>query len=422
MHEGYITTIKELHKHSNADRLQCTTIFGSNVIVDLSVKVGDLGVYFPVDLQLGKEFAEKNNLLRKKDENGNEIGGYLDPEKRNIKAISLRGEKSDGLFLPIDSLKDFTDISKLKEGDRITTLGGYIICQKYIPKRQVSVQKQKIKKVNRKRLVSYPQFTEHVDTEQLMYNLDKFKEGDICEITLKLHGTSGRTALLLKENNTFLGKIKRKLGIQEYEEVTGTRRVVLDNFNGGFYGNNLFRKKYHDLLSDKLYKGITLYYEIVGYIDENTLIMPECDNKKVKSKEFRKQYGATTKFTYGCNPGENDIYVYRMTLTTPDDLVFEVPYDTMKIYCEQIGVKVVPLLDRFLYTTEDDLLERVNKYMDIPDPIGETHVDEGVVVRIENRVRFSAFKQKSWFFKVLESIVKDEETAPDIEEEQEIEN
>ena len=422
MHEGYIASIKELHKHSNADRLQCTTIFGSNVIVGLDTKIGDLGVYFPVDLQLGKEFAEKNNLLRKKDENGNEIGGYLDPEKRNIKAISLRGEKSDGLFLPIESLKDFTDISKLKEGDRITNLGGYVICQKYIPKRKIPIQKQKIKKVNRKRLVSYPQFTEHVDTEQLMYNLDKFKEGDYCEITLKLHGTSGRTALLLKENDTFLGKIKKKLGIQEYEEITGTRRVVLDNFNGGFYGNNLFRKKYHDLLSNKLYKGITLYYEIVGYIDENNLIMPECDNKKVKNKEFGKRYGATTKFTYGCNPGENDIYVYRMTLTTPDDLVFEVPYDIMEMYCEQIGVKVVPLLDRFLYTTEDDLLERVNKYMDIPDPIGKTHVDEGVVVRIENRVRFTAFKQKSWFFKVLESIVKDEETAPDIEEEQEIEN
>ena len=120
MHEGYITTIKELHKHSNADRLQCATIFGSNVIVGLDTKIGDLGVYFPVDLQLGQEFAEKNNLLRKKDENGNEIGGYLDPVKRNIKAINLRGEKSDGLFLPIESLKDFTDISKLKEGDKIT--------------------------------------------------------------------------------------------------------------------------------------------------------------------------------------------------------------------------------------------------------------------------------------------------------------
>ena len=421
MHEAYVVKIKELHKHSNADRLQCTTIFGSNVIVDLNTKIGDLGIYFPVDLQLGQEFAEMNNLLRKKDENGNEIGGYLDPNKRNIKAINLRGEKSDGLYLPISSLEKFTDISKLKEGDKITTLNGYVICEKYIPRTNVRVSNQKFKKIKRKKVIEHLQFQEHVDTEQLMYNLDSFKEGDYCEITLKLHGTSGRTALLLKDSHTVIGKIKRKLGIQEYDEVSGTRRVVLDGFDGGFYGTNLFRKKYHDLLANKLYKGVTLYYEIVGYVDENTLIMPECNNKKVKDKEFEKVYGETTKFTYNCSPGENEMYVYRMTLTTPDDLVLEVPYETMKIYCEQIGVKVVPLLEKFLFTTKEDLLERVDKYMDIPDPIGKSHVAEGVVVRIENRVKFSAFKQKGWFFKVLEGIVKDEEQEPDMEEAQEIE-
>lgn len=421
MHEAYVVKIKELHKHSNADRLQCTTIFGSNVIVDLNTKTGDLGIYFPVDLQLGQEFAEMNNLLRKKDENGNEIGGYLDPNKRNIKAINLRGEKSDGLYLPISSLEKFTDISKLKEGDKITTLNGYVICEKYIPRTNVRVSNQKFKKIKRKKVIEHLQFQEHVDTEQLMYNLDSFKEGDYCEITLKLHGTSGRTALLLKDSNTIIGKIKRKLGIQEYDEVSGTRRVVLDGFDGGFYGTNLFRKKYHDLLTNKLYKGITLYYEIVGYVDENTLIMPECNNKKVKDKEFEKVYGETTKFTYSCSPGENEMYVYRMTLTTPDDLVLEVPYETMKIYCEQIGVKVVPLLEKFLFTTKEDLLERVDKYMDIPDPIGKSHVAEGVVVRIENRVKFTAFKQKGWFFKVLEGIIKDEEQVPDMEEAQEIE-
>ena len=421
MHEAYVVKIKELHKHSNADRLQCTTIFGSNVIVDLNTKIGDLGIYFPVDLQLGQEFAETNNLLRKKDENGNEIGGYLDPNKRNIKAINLRGEKSDGLYLQISSLEKFTDISKLKEGDKITTLNGYVICEKYIPRTNVRVSNQKLKKIKRKKVIEHLQFQEHVDTEQLMYNLDSFKEGDYCEITLKLHGTSGRTALLLKDSNTIIGKIKRKLGIQEYDEVSGTRRVVLDGFDGGFYGTNLFRKKYHDLLTNKLYKGITLYYEIVGYVNENTLIMPECNNKKVKDKEFEKVYGETTKFTYSCSPGENEMYVYRMTLTTPDDLVLEVPYETMKIYCEQIGVKVVPLLEKFLFTTKEDLLERVDKYMDIPDPIGKSHVAEGVVVRIENRVKFTAFKQKGWFFKVLEGIIKDEEQVPDMEEAQEIE-
>lgn len=421
MHEAYITTIKELHKHSNADRLQCATIFGSNVIVDLNTKLGDIGIYFPVDLKLGKEFAEKNNLLRKKDENGNEIGGYLDPEKRNIKALKLRGEKSDGLFCPLSSLESFTDINKLKEGDRISILNGVVICEKYIPRtNKRNGGNGSFKKKNKPKVIEYPYFEEHADTEQLAYNLSEFKVGDICYMTLKMHGTSGRTTLTLKESKTFLGKLKKWLGIQEYELVSGTRRVVLDDYSGGFYGDNMFRKKFHDLLDNKLYKGIILYYEIVGYVNEDTLIMPECNNKKIKDKEFEKKYGATTRFTYGCDVGENDIYVYRMTLTTPDGYVFEVPYETMVNYCDQIGVKVVPLLDKFIFSTEDDLMNRVEKYLDIPDPIGKTHVNEGVVVKIENRPKFTAFKHKSWSFKVLESIIKDESDMADMEESQEI--
>ena len=40
MYCAYVTTIKEIHDHSNADRLKCTTIYGNNVIVDLSYSPG----------------------------------------------------------------------------------------------------------------------------------------------------------------------------------------------------------------------------------------------------------------------------------------------------------------------------------------------------------------------------------------------
>lgn len=90
-------------------------------------------MYFPTDGKLGLEFAQKNDLLRRKDENGAPAGGYLDPEKRNIKALKLRGEKSDGLFLPLSCLASFTDIKKLQEGDTISVLNGITICEKYVP-------------------------------------------------------------------------------------------------------------------------------------------------------------------------------------------------------------------------------------------------------------------------------------------------
>ena len=111
MYCGYITTIKNIRKHSNADRLQCVEVFGQNVIVDLSYSEGKRCVFFPTDGQLSEEFANDNNLVRKKDENGNNIGGYMDPDKRNITAIKLRGEKSEGLILPIEVLAKYTDIS-----------------------------------------------------------------------------------------------------------------------------------------------------------------------------------------------------------------------------------------------------------------------------------------------------------------------
>ena len=65
-------------------------------------------------------------------------------------------------------------------------------------------------------------------------------------------------------------------------------------------------------------------------------------------------------------------------------------------------------------------MERVEKYYDGADPIGKTHVREGVVVRIANRPKFTAFKHKNWSFKCLEGICKDVAETPDMEEAEEL--
>ena len=59
---------------------------------------------------------------------------------------------------------------------------------------------------------------------------------------------------------------------------------------------------------------------------------------------------------------------------------------------------------------------KAEEYCDGPDPIGKTHVREGVVVRILNRPVFTAYKHKNFYFKVLEGICKDEAVVPDMEE------
>jgi hypothetical protein len=328
--------------------------------------------------------------------------------------------------MPVKSLEKFCKVSDLKEGDTTTTLNGVIICEKYIPKsnHRSSATTNNGKKTKKKVIESYPFFEEHIDTSQLAYNTHAFKEGDICYITLKMHGTSQRTAYTIKEKNKTLPyaiyKAMQILRIpmhskKTWEHVTGTRRVTLKNYDNGFYGNDNFRKQWHDFFIGKLHKGEEVFYEVLGYVNENTTIMPECDNRKTKDKEFIKQYGQTTRFTYGCEAGQNDIYVYRMTMTNEDGNVVEYPTELVKLRCEQMGVKFVPIFDKFIFTTIDDLMNRVNAHVDGVDPVGRTHIREGVVVRIDNKVKFAAYKHKNFNFKVLEGIVKADDVL-DMEE------
>jgi len=366
-------------------------------------------------------------LLRKKDPvTGENIGGYIDPDKRNISCIRLRGERSDGLVMPLSSLEGFTDYTKLVEGDQITVLKGIVICEKYIPRTNIRTQGvpgSKHKKEVRKD--RFPFFEEHKDTAQLAYNLSAFKEGDICYLTCKCHGTSGRESYTIKETykRNWLQKLFRVKvkPTRSWDYVSGTRRVVLKAFDpSGYYGDNAFRLKYHQFFQSRLNKGETVYFEIVGWVAPGSTIMAIADNKKTKDKEFIRQYGDTTTFSYGCEPGTNKAFVYRMTLTNEDGFIIEYPTELVSRRCEEMGVAFVPIFEKFIFTTQEDLLERVEKYLDGPDPIGKTHVREGVVVRVDNKPGFMAFKSKNFSFKVLENIAKVDAVEADMEEAQEL--
>jgi hypothetical protein len=274
-----------------------------------------------------------------------------------------------------------------------------------------------------------------------------FKPGDLIEITRKLHGTSARTShtkVLKGFKRNLLDIILRREGtpIYDWGTVSGTRRTVLDTFDGGFYGSNEFRKPYHDFFDGKLLKGETVYYEIVGFTHDGGSIMGVCDNKKLKDKEFVKKYGEKTVFSYGCVPRpevafgpdgmiekrQSDIYVYRMTMTNEDGEVVEYTPDQMRHRCMYMGVKTVPLhwygfIPENPGSKEDDtisagewVLNKAEQFYDGEEPIDPTHIREGVVVRVINRPTFTAYKHKNFQFKVLEGIIKETAEAPDMEE------
>ena len=452
-HCGYITTLNNVRPHPNADRLVLATCFNSTVCVAKDQYFeGQVGIYFETDLQLSMEYCEKNGLLAVYENGVNVSGGYMDPAKRNVRAIKLRGEQSDGLFMPLASL-DYTgaNLDELKPGDQITVLNGHEICRKYIPRsntpRTVAGGAGKRVKRRAKRSIA-PTFFEHKDTEQLQYYLDQFKPGDYVEITRKLHGTSGRTAYVKTfkgMKRTFWDWLFRREGeaIYDWGIVSGTRRTVMDTFDGGFYGSNLFRKQYHDFFDGKLLKGETVYYEIVGFTHEGKSIMGQCSNKKLNDKEFVKQYGDTTTFSYGCNPWGlcasaqsnpdynvpvSRMFVYRMTMTNEDGEVVEYTPDQVRHRCMYMGADFVPVewsglipehpgsKDDPTITAGEWILKKAEQFYDGPEPLDPTHIREGVVVRIINRPTFTAYKHKNFSFKVLEGIIKDTATAPDMEE------
>ena len=459
-HCGFVVEVRELRAHTNADRLQIATFFRQDVCVGLDTKVGDIGVFFPCDTQLSLDFCLNNKLLRVLPD-GTAGPGYMDPDKRNVKAIRLRGEKSSGVYLPISCL-EYTgvDLSTLNPGDKITTVNGVEVCKKYIPNRKGATSAggagSRVKR-RAKRSVA-PTFFEHKDTEQLAYNAHEFKPGDEIEISLKIHGTSQRTAyvpvlqhdayetkslikgfLLKHMPQKFVDKYAEKWGepIYEYDYISGTRRTVMDTFEGGFYGSNEFREQYHEFFKGKLWKGETVYYEVAGFTHTGQPIMATVSNAGVNDKEFIKMYGKNTTFSYGCEPDglpekRSHIWVYRMTMTNPDGEVVEYTPDFMRYRCEQMFVDTVPVLwsgriPNHPASKEDDtisagdwVLNKAELFYDGPDLIDPRHVREGVVVRIINSPHFKAFKHKNHNFKVIEGIAKDVAEAPDMEEAEDV--
>lgn len=143
-------------------------------------------------------------------------------------------------------------------------------------------------------------------------------------------------------------------------------------------------------------------------------------NLKTKDKEFIKQYGDTTTFTYGCAPGESRFFIYRMTYTAPDGYVIEYPWDLVKKRAVEMGFEVVPELDRFIYIDETEFLERIEEWLDIPSTIDSSHVIEGVVVRALNNPGLNVAKAKSLNFKIIEGILKADAELADMEEADEV--
>lgn len=413
-----IVRISNLTKHPNADKLNLTNIHGNTVIVGLETKVGDLGVFFPLESQLSEEFAKANDLIRRKDEDGKPAGGMLE-DNRRIRAIKLRGTPSMGLWLPISSLSWFCPAPiELPEGYEFEEMNGTKICQKYVPRTNQPLPGGKAKKGQKPResKIIDGQFHFHFDTAQLGKNIHKLNPNDLVAITWKLHGTSAIVGnVLVKRKLNLLEKLLAKflpIKDSQYEYIYASRRVIKNEFMNAkqhYYSYDLWQEVGKQFFEGKLHAGEQVYYEIVGYLKDGGFIQKP--------------------FDYRCAPGELKVYVYRITQTSPDGTVTELQWNQVKTRCEQLGVQYVPEIyygyakDLYKITNPehwcDDLLAllKVNYVYDQDSAFCENKVpEEGICVRKEG-LDIEVFKLKSFRFLEAETKSLDAGTV-DVETEQ----
>ena len=168
-----VVEIKTLVPLEKCDNVQAAIIMGNQIIVSKEVKIGDIGLFFPVETALSNEYLKANNLYRKPELNNDPTQkGYFE-ENRRIRCVKFRGHKSEGLFMPLSSVLFIT----YKDGkvDPILTLGktfdelnGVPICEKYVVKTnrtpgQPGSKKSKSTKKYESKLVEN-QFRFHSDT------------------------------------------------------------------------------------------------------------------------------------------------------------------------------------------------------------------------------------------------------------------
>lgn len=424
----YVAKIDSLSKHPNADRLQLATVRGQTVIVGLEIKEGDLGLFFPEGGQLGEEFAAANDLVHRTDPaNGRRAGGLFE-ENRRVKAVGLRGVKSDGFWVPIVSLlnlpnPDFYQAEHLKDGDELKEFAGFVLATKYY----TPGQQQQIAAGTFKAKREVPELARHADTKLFSRSKQSIKPGSRFVVSEKLHGTSGRTYKgRIKAEERLWDRVKAFFGRPTIRLVTGSRNVTFEEARQAnvFHGSDNFRIAISQKLAPNMLVGESIFYEIVGpglMAPANYGFLAD----KFKIKDLKTKYGAVVPYDYSVPEGSFDFYVYNIQQDGVD-----LDYDALLYRCRALGATPTPELtngfvpfkglepgetERQAHLDGLDLMAAIHSVG--PTLLGNHFEREGCVIRLDapdGTVRF--LKEKCWAFKALEGHTRDDDNFVDLEE------
>jgi hypothetical protein len=315
------------------------------------------------------------------------------------------------------------DLSTLSALDKFTVLNGKEVCKKFISPQTLKAisNKENASKAAKPKLT--PFFKEHIETAQFRVAAQALLAGDLISIQAKVHGTSTRSAytkvlIELPKWKKLVNKVYPIFATEKYDYVTGTRRVVLANQSTeGFHGSEGFRFEITESLKPYLTKGMTVYGEAAGYVNGRP-VMGIHSSAGIKDKNFKRKYGESIVYRYGCNESEYRFHIYRITLTTEDGNTIDFTQPQLVAWCVDRGFK--PSLDivkPFVYDGDEEKLRAlVEELTERPHVLTEDYIDpssisEGVIIRVDRGTQTPLFlKSKSFAFRVLEGLCEDTDT------------
>ena len=407
--------------HPNAERMKIAQVGGYKVCVGIDEPIGRY-VYFPVNSEINPNLLSYCNLYRHTEKNTNtEKAGFFNDNGR-VTAIKLRGFPSEGFLLPFEQLENFiADTLNLKLSDienntdfDIAVEGNkeFWICRKYIVARHLtqgqSGSSKRQKKVARFNKVIDTQFHYHYDTVRVQNDKWAIAPDDMISVTEKVHGTSGISAYVLcKEKPSLINKIKGWFGNTniKYDYLYSSRSVIKNATEttnpGGYYSCDIWAEA-DKIIRPHLRKGMTIYYEIVGFLPTGKYIQKNYD--------------------YGCVPPEAGepfthekhfkVRVYRITMVNVDGYIHEFSAKEVQEWCKANDLIPVteyyygyakdlyniPVDDNWTDAFWDTMANDKNFYMERNSPSCSNKVPhEGLVIKKED-MRSRAWKLKCFAF------------------------
>lgn len=414
-----IVNIEHFVKHSNPEvtKMKCAVVDGFRIAVDIDSQPGYY-VYFPANSQINENLLSYACLYRHSELNADPSKAGFFNDNGRVSAIKLRGEVSDGFILPFETFNSFLrnvfgedlkakDLTNL-EFDKVKTKDGYYwINKKYIVVRNNSVkqggQKERGgKKIKRGDRIIETQFHKHYDTTLLRKTPWVITPDSLISITSKIHGTSGISAYVLcKQPLAFFKSFRNLIAgygwkdyAFEYEYIYSSRNIV-------FTKDQVYAEA-DKIVKPHLVKGLSVYYEIVGFLPNGKYIQNGYD--------------------YGCDqPKEGEVYthekhfkvrVYRVTFTNVDGVVHEFSAREVQQWCNSVGLTPVKELyygyarDLYNIRTKRNFANRFMDKLANDDKFfmeqnsfecNNKVPQEGLVIKIEDSLSH-AFKLKAFSF------------------------